>query len=530
MHYAYMYISISSASKRSVYICKPIGYELVSYNLYVAFCRTFLLYRTALTSISIGNRLIDVHRLSDILYLFSYFFSPEVSSANSYNKRWPDPTSMVGCDSFGEIKEDSLQEIDCPAESTLCEESRPGNKVSSASKILKSRDLVSMATISRAPKAIYKPTLSQIPDTLMTTGTPDDLASKMESSLSGDESRIAAQDLSAVKPSDLSGSQKPTNVQSLSKQLENDDLRRRLQSFIAMKAMEAQGEASNPPQPQPQPVSSPNVLTNTPLQATCTRTDLVDHPVFSNLRQLLTAEKMTATSSKSNTEPPSANLPDLVPLDQQLMSSDGEDSALFGSQQTFTALLSEPLVGHEVTVETDQALGVCRGDELSPLAAPVTSPSLTALPPLAPDLLNQCSPPPEPLTPVASQTTGEIAPDATPSLVQLETADVLANGGVEAPGLVLPGSPPEQTSMSGDQLSPGSAEAWDPSRPAPHQLPPCKVCGVQATGFHYGVNTCEACKVGVETLFLTFCIIACRHNVPQILNIYTIANTCITSC
>ena len=28
-------------------------------------------------------------------------------------------------------------------------------------------------------------------------------------------------------------------------------------------------------------------------------------------------------------------------------------------------------------------------------------------------------------------------------------------------------------------------------------LPPCRVCGDQATGFHYGATTCEACKVGL---------------------------------
>lgn len=26
-------------------------------------------------------------------------------------------------------------------------------------------------------------------------------------------------------------------------------------------------------------------------------------------------------------------------------------------------------------------------------------------------------------------------------------------------------------------------------------LPPCRVCGDNASGFHYGANTCEACKV-----------------------------------
>ena len=31
-------------------------------------------------------------------------------------------------------------------------------------------------------------------------------------------------------------------------------------------------------------------------------------------------------------------------------------------------------------------------------------------------------------------------------------------------------------------------------------LPPCEVCGGKATGFHYGANTCEACKVRKSTL------------------------------
>lgn len=31
--------------------------------------------------------------------------------------------------------------------------------------------------------------------------------------------------------------------------------------------------------------------------------------------------------------------------------------------------------------------------------------------------------------------------------------------------------------------------------PNPDSLPPCRVCGEKASGLHYGVNTCEPCKV-----------------------------------
>ena len=31
--------------------------------------------------------------------------------------------------------------------------------------------------------------------------------------------------------------------------------------------------------------------------------------------------------------------------------------------------------------------------------------------------------------------------------------------------------------------------------PNPDALPPCRVCGEKASGLHYGVNTCEPCKV-----------------------------------
>ena len=44
-----------------------------------------------------------------------------------------------------------------------------------------------------------------------------------------------------------------------------------------------------------------------------------------------------------------------------------------------------------------------------------------------------------------------------------------------------------------------SSDAYESVPPKPsHILPPCRVCGDRASGFHYGANTCEACKVSVQ--------------------------------
>jgi len=33
-------------------------------------------------------------------------------------------------------------------------------------------------------------------------------------------------------------------------------------------------------------------------------------------------------------------------------------------------------------------------------------------------------------------------------------------------------------------------------------LPPCRICSESASGFHYGANTCEACKVSAQCIYI----------------------------
>lgn len=50
---------------------------------------------------------------------------------------------------------------------------------------------------------------------------------------------------------------------------------------------------------------------------------------------------------------------------------------------------------------------------------------------------------------------------------------------------------------NGNPVSPDSTTPRSPSSPNGNTsplLPPCRVCGEKASGFHYGANTCEACK------------------------------------
>jgi hypothetical protein len=56
---------------------------------------------------------------------------------------------------------------------------------------------------------------------------------------------------------------------------------------------------------------------------------------------------------------------------------------------------------------------------------------------------------------------------------------------------------PSQGSVSGLKTRSLSTKA---GAALPPMLPPCRVCGERASGFHYGVNTCEACKVSADLL------------------------------
>ncbi len=74
--------------------------------------------------------------------------------------------------------------------------------------------------------------------------------------------------------------------------------------------------------------------------------------------------------------------------------------------------------------------------------------------------------------------------------------------GNQTPSFRLPLSPPQSSGSVSPATSSSPEASVQRGRNEPI-LPPCQVCGDNASGYHYGANTCEACKVYIFRISLT---------------------------
>lgn len=85
--------------------------------------------------------------------------------------------------------------------------------------------------------------------------------------------------------------------------------------------------------------------------------------------------------------------------------------------------------------------------------------------------------------------------EATPPAACSTVAGLLSppnHAGHQLRQSVVAAAPQTLSTAVGDSSGGGTA---GPTTSAAPLLPPCRVCGEKASGFHYGANTCEACKV-----------------------------------
>ena len=63
-----------------------------------------------------------------------------------------------------------------------------------------------------------------------------------------------------------------------------------------------------------------------------------------------------------------------------------------------------------------------------------------------------------------------------------------------------------------DATTAGGVECTQTTSVVEPMLPPCRVCSEKASGFHYGANTCEACKVGLPRDTFTLEVPRCLYD------------------
>ena len=74
----------------------------------------------------------------------------------------------------------------------------------------------------------------------------------------------------------------------------------------------------------------------------------------------------------------------------------------------------------------------------------------------------------------------QVTPTPSPGSTPVTSGRVTSN---------LPSPPHRMTSY------PGVTSLTHLLLPMKPSLPPCRVCGGKASGYHYGVNTCQGCRV-----------------------------------